>query len=121
MVRTRSFLIVTVRVCAEVWLITVSGKSDPGGVTTGSGRATPVPESEITSGPFVAVELTVSVADLAPERPGVKVTLRAQVQPRIHGSGAAGDDEVAGIGAAERAGRVRQRRDEGELRRAACS
>src|SRR6187402_39654 len=83
MVRVRSLRIVTVRVCAEVWLITVSGKSDPGGVTTGSGRATPVPESEITSGPFVAVELTVSVADLAPRAMGVKVTLRVQFEPAL--------------------------------------
>ena len=92
----RSFLIVTVRVCAEVWLITVSGKSDAGGVTTGSGRATPVPVSEMTSGPLVASELIVSVAGRAPRALGVKVTSRCSCRDRSQRRGAAGDRVVAG-------------------------
>src|SRR5678816_242474 len=82
MVLVRSFWIVTVRVCAEVWLITVSGKSEAGGVTTGSGRATPVPARVMTSGPLVASELIVRVAGTrSPRALGVSVTVKVQKPP----------------------------------------
>jgi hypothetical protein len=74
-------LIVIVRVCADTWLITVSGKSDDGPVTTGSGRMTPAPLSEMSSGPLVASELILSVASRWATTLGVKMMLRVQLPP----------------------------------------
>ena len=59
----------------------MSGKSDDGPVTTGSGRMTPAPVSEMTSEPLVASELIVSVAGREPVVLGVKVMLKVQLRP----------------------------------------
>jgi hypothetical protein len=66
--------------------MTVSGKSDEGPVTTGSGRTTPAPVSVMTSGPLVASEAIVSVAGRAPTTLGVKVMFRVQLLPARTGA-----------------------------------
>ena len=50
-------------------------------MTTGSGKATPVPVRVTTSGPLVASELIVSVAGREPSALGVKVTVNVQLPP----------------------------------------
>ena len=52
-------------------------------MTTGSGRATPLPVRAMTSGPLVASELMVSVAGRAPRALGVSVTVNVQVPPGV--------------------------------------
>ena len=87
MLRVRVFRIVIVRVCADVSPMTVSGKFVAGNVTVGSGNATPMPESAITSGPLTASDVTVTVSLRAPIAVGVKV--KSSVHEPAGGSGEA--------------------------------